>query len=147
VAAAAARLPAAGGVVAEALYLSVDPYQRCMFNADSGVDYAKAFAVGDPICGFGVGAVVASNVAAIPVGALVGGDAMTWRWQRFHTFHADAAGGAPDADGLPRLPLPAVLPAALGLTAATASVAIGALGITGLTAYHGVYDHLGGGGR
>ena len=36
-------------IVAKTLYLSVDPYMRCRFNSDTGVDYVKPFAIGSPV--------------------------------------------------------------------------------------------------
>lgn len=43
-------------VVARTLYLSVDPYMRCRFNADTGVDYVRPFEIGSPITSAAVSA-------------------------------------------------------------------------------------------
>eukprot|EP00948_MAST-09A_sp_MAST-9A-sp1_P003438 g3438.t1 len=49
-------------------YLSVEPYMRCRFNADTGVDYVSPFEVGAPLTGSAVAEVLETNAAATTLG-------------------------------------------------------------------------------
>lgn len=125
-------------IVCETLALSVDPYMRCRFFPDSGVDYVDAFAVNDTITSAGVGRVTAVGDAVAESGQFSPGDLVVeasfhWPWQ--HVAHFDLApmseGGQGDSLMLQRLPpmLPLV---------ALPTATLGAMGQTGLTAYFGV---------
>ncbi len=116
-----------GNVLVQTLFLSVDPLQRCMFNADTGVDYVNPFQLGETLCGAGVGVVVASKADHLPAGTLVGGNTLSYPWTSQWSVPAAEA--------------PSSLPAALGLTEHTASHALGVLGLTGLTAFFGLTAH------
>lgn len=63
--------PGDGEVLVRNLYLSVDPYMRGRMR--EGPSYTAGFELGQPLQGGAVGEVVASNAAAIPVGAYVSG--------------------------------------------------------------------------
>tara|TARA_R110002050_G_scaffold251885_3_gene390159 strand:+ start:793 stop:1125 length:333 start_codon:yes stop_codon:yes gene_type:complete len=56
-----------GDILAQTLYLSVDPYMRCRMNSDTGVGYMKAWSVGAAGDGGGVGRVIASRRADVAV--------------------------------------------------------------------------------
>ena len=61
------------------LFLSVDPYMRCRFNEETGVDYVAPFQIGSPIEGGGVGEVIESNCDGFIVGDIVSSQ-MGWQW-------------------------------------------------------------------
>jgi NADPH-dependent curcumin reductase len=113
-----AEIPAigAGQVLLKTRYLSLDPYMRGrMSDAKS---YAQPFAIGEPLGGGTVSAVVASNHADYVVGDTVlafGG------WQEY---------AVSDGTGLHKLD-----PKAAPVTAA-----LGVLGMPGLTAYTGLLN-------
>lgn len=48
-------------ILVKTLYLSVDPFLRCRLNEDSGVDYVKAWEIGETLNGMGVGVVLQSK--------------------------------------------------------------------------------------
>jgi NADPH:quinone reductase len=108
--------PAAGEVLVETRYLSVDPYMRGrMRDAES---YAEPWAVGDPMEGAVVGEVLESNHERWSAGDLVTGN-LQW------AEHATASGGALTPVDTDLAPAPAYL---------------GTLGMPGRTAYFGLLD-------
>jgi len=64
--------PEAGGVLVKVLYLSLDPAMRGWMN--EGKSYIPPVGLGEVMRAGGVGTVVASQNAAFPVGAAVGGN-------------------------------------------------------------------------
>ena len=52
------RTPAPHEVLCRTVYLSVDPFLRCRFNASTGVDYTQPYALGEPIASAGIGEVL-----------------------------------------------------------------------------------------
>jgi len=105
--------PAAGEVLCETLYLSLDPYMRSQI---AGRHLSGSVAPGDTMRGETVSRVIASRVNSIPVGTLVrcfGG----WR---SHSVHPQSE----------VFPLPADFPAP--------SLALSTLGMPGLTAWAGL---------
>jgi len=108
--------PAAGEVVVQTRYLSVDPYMRDRMSA--GESYAEPWAVGDPLQGGVVGDVVAENGTRYDEGDVVVG---TLEWADYT---------AADADSLTRID-PDLGPV---------STALGVLGMPGRTAYFGTVE-------
>ena len=108
--------PGAGEVLARALWVSVDPYQRGRMSESRS--YAKSLELGDVITAQAVGEVVESNDSRYEPGDLVVGQL---GWQEY----AVARGGA-----LRKLP-PGLEPPTLALHV---------VGQTGLTAYFGLFD-------
>ena len=131
-----------GELLVATLALSVDPVLRCRFNADTGAAYVAPFAVAGALRGAGIGRVIASRCAALPVGTLVGGDALDWPFAEYVRFPradyrpiAPASTGEAHAAGVPR-------PVALARAQAQPSLALGVLGLTGATAWLGVTHRL-----
>ena len=125
-------------LVCETLALSVDPYMRCRFFPDSGVDYVESFEVNKPITSAGVGCVTAVGEALAKAGRFAPGDLVVeasfhWPWQRVTEFDLAPASQGGQGDSLMLQRLPPMLPL-IALPTAT----LGALGQTGLTAYFGV---------
>jgi len=115
-----APTPAQGQALVRILYLSLDPSNRVWMG--EGESYMPPVALGEVMRGVAIGEVVASNVGAYPVGALVLG---LLGWQDYALIAPN------DASAVMRLPrLPFVQTTSL----------LGALGITGLTAYFGITD-------
>ena len=109
-------LPAAGQVLTQTLYLSLDPYMRGrMSDAPS---YAAPVPLGDVIVGGTVSRVIASENDAFKDGDLVLGFA---GWQQYDLS---------DGKGLPKLDVAISHPA----------LALGVLGMPGFTAYMGLLD-------
>ena len=81
-----------GEIVAKTLCLSVDPYMRVRFNADSGVAYAKSWQIGESFDGSGTGVVVESRDESFD--SFRPGDIihlpMCWRFQKFVNFNPQA---------------------------------------------------------
>ena len=77
-----------GEVLVKTLSLSVDPFLRCRLNEDSGVEYVKAWEVGQTLDGVGVGVVVQSSDTAFKRGDIVAGS--MWPFQKFVTFNPSA---------------------------------------------------------
>ena len=64
------------------LVLSVDPFLRCRFNAQTGVDYTKPYVVGEPICSAGLGVVLEAGAdveSSYAPGTLVVDPFDSWR--------------------------------------------------------------------
>ncbi|GAA3936056.1 NADP-dependent oxidoreductase [Hymenobacter algoricola] len=108
--------PAAGQVLLQTRYVSVDPYMRGRMSAAKS--YVAPFEVGQPISGGIVAEVVESRNDALPVGSVVVGNLP---WQQ----HSVA-----DGKGLTRIPT----------DQAPISYFLGLLGMPGLTAYFGLLD-------
>jgi len=105
-----------GDVLVEALYLSVDPYQRA---------YMTRYPVGVPMIGGQVSKVLESKNSKFPKDALVFG---AFGWRTHTVFNPDTEKSAHPAYVLPPL---GDLPV---------SVALGNLGMPGLTAYFGFLE-------
>jgi NADPH-dependent curcumin reductase CurA len=109
------RQPAAGEVLVQNLYFSVDPYMRGRMNDSKS--YVPPFAIGKAMEGSAVGLVVAAADSSLPVGALV---LSMFGWRE--GFVA-----------------PARMMQALDAGLAQPSTFLGLLGITGLTAWVGLW--------
>eukprot|EP00667_Euglena_gracilis_P013923 EG_transcript_14391 len=117
--------PKAPHLLAETLYLSVDPFLRCRFNADPGVDYTAPYAVGQPLSSAGIGYVMDSSVPGFSAGDLVLDPFDGWPWQRVVRM------GAERATRLRRIPPELALLCPISFT-------LGCIGQTGVTAYFGM---------
>ncbi len=108
--------PAAGEVLVQSIYLSLDPYMRGRMNdADS---YAEPIAVGEVMLGGAVARVVESNDPELRVGETVAG---MLGWQEYAVAQGrDLRKVDPDL--------------------APVSTALGVLGMPGLTAFFGLLD-------
>ncbi|EOD26633.1 prostaglandin reductase-like protein [Emiliania huxleyi CCMP1516] len=124
------RTPAPHEVLCRTVYLSVDPFLRCRFNASTGVDYTQPYALGEPIASAGIGEVlqVGDAVRGPAPGDLVVEPFDSFPWQSVAVLEAAKVQRVP--------PLLALLlpPSAL----------LGACGQTGLTAWCGL-ETVGGG--
>ena len=78
-----------GEIVAKTVCLSVDPYMRVRFNADSGVAYAKSWQVGESFDGSGMGIVMESKDDSFRPGDLVHLP-MCWPFQKIVKFNPRA---------------------------------------------------------
>lgn len=110
-----------GQALVRTLYLSVDPTNRIWMSEMRS--YIDPVAIGAVMRGIGIGQVVASERADVPVGAIVTG---LTGYQSYAVID-DAT------DEMPYAILPEPLPAPLSLF-------LGALGHTGITAYLGLQD-------
>jgi hypothetical protein len=108
--------PAAGQVLLETLWISLDPYMR--LRMDERESYAPAVQLGQPMVAGGVARVVDSQAPGLRPGDIVAGGV---GWQSHPVV---------DAAALRRLEL----------TADSARQALGALGMPGLTAYCGLME-------
>ena len=124
------RTPAPHEVLCRTVYLSVDPFLRCRFNASTGVGYTQPYALGEPIASAGIGEVlqVGDAVRGLAPGDLVVEPFDSFPWQSVAVLEAAKVQRVP--------PLLALLlpPSAL----------LGACGQTGLTAWCGL-ETVGGG--
>ena len=105
---------APGGLLAQQLYLSLDPYVRPMM--DPVRSYVPHLNPGDLMPGFGVGRVLKSDSDAVPVGSYVAG---RFGWQEFATLDPTAVRRVDSALG-------------------PVSTAVGVLGMPGATAHYGL---------
>ncbi|MDS1311569.1 NADP-dependent oxidoreductase [Marinobacter xiaoshiensis] len=80
------RMPEEGEVVAQVLWLSLDPYMRPRMNDAKG--YMDPIAIDDPIVGESVARIVESRSNKLKVGDLV---TCYSGWQEYVTFPADAS--------------------------------------------------------
>ncbi len=110
--------PSDGQALVRTLYLSIDPTMRGWMT-EAG-NYLPGVALGDPVRCFGVGEVVESRTASLPVGSLAYGFT---DWQEYALMGA--------GDPIAPLSLPATI---------SPSDALSVYGITGLTAYFGLTD-------
>ena len=109
-------VPSEGQVLVQALWLSLDPYQRGRMR--TGPSYATALELGDVITGGVVGRIVESRTPAFADGDIVEGPL---GWQEY---------ALSDGRNLRKVD------AALG----PLSTALGVLGMPGMTAYFGFLD-------
>ncbi|XP_049766087.1 prostaglandin reductase 1-like [Schistocerca cancellata] len=107
-----------GQILAEAIYISVDPYQRA---------YKNMHHVGNTMIGSQVARIVESRAAGFPVGRYVVG---YWGWR-----DRTVADVGPDA---PYFMSPAMLVPDLGEL--PLSLSLGVLGMPGITAYFGLLE-------
>lgn len=105
---------APGGLLAQQLYLSLDPYVRPMM--DPVRSYVPHLNPGDLMPGFGVGRVLKSDSDALPVGSYVAG---RFGWQEFASLDAAAVRRIDSGLG-------------------PVSTAVGVLGMPGATAHYGL---------
>ncbi|KAH9495029.1 Prostaglandin reductase 2 [Bulinus truncatus] len=110
-------------VLIQNLYLSMDPALRCRMNSESGVEYMKAWEVGETIHGVGgIGKVIATADPDFVVGDLVSSTA-EWPWQLYFIF---------PSNGVRKIPAEII--------SISPRFCLSVFGITGLTAYFGVKD-------
>ncbi|CAK8697566.1 unnamed protein product [Clavelina lepadiformis] len=109
-------------LVVETKYISVDPYMRCRMNVDSGVDYAKAWGIGETISGFAVGRVLQSTNESYKKGDLVTSTDMSWQWKKFTVVHSESIRKID------------------GISEEQSSLTLGIFGLTGLTGAIGVME-------
>ncbi|MDA0206055.1 MAG: NADP-dependent oxidoreductase [Acidobacteria bacterium] len=110
------RAPREGEVLVRNLYLSVDPYMRGRMRATKS--YTPGFELGKPLHGGGVGEIVESQSAKLPVGSYVSG---MLGWENYTTAAAES--------------LSLVDPALAPLSAY-----LGALGMPSMTAWYGMQE-------
>jgi prostaglandin reductase 2 len=117
----------AGTLRCRTLLLSVDPFLRCRFNEETGVDYTAPFAVGEPISSAGIGQVLQTGpgVHGFRAGDLVLQPFDAWPWSAQPVLPAQTL---------------ALIPVALGLLVPPSAL-LNAVGQPGLTAYCGV-EHV-----
>jgi len=108
--------PAAGQVLVQTIYLSVDPYMRGRMS--DAASYAPPLAIGDVMPGGAVGRVLESEDSKFAVGAIVQG---MLGWQEYAVV---------DGHDL----------RAVDESLAPIQAALGVLGMPGLTAYFGLLD-------
>jgi NADPH-dependent curcumin reductase CurA len=111
-----ARAPAAGEVLLQTVYLSIDPAMRSWMSEGTG--YNQKMAIGDVMQGGGIARVLESRAADFTVGDLV---QARLGWQSHPT-------------------LPARFLQKLDLTMGAAEDWIGPLGLSAVTAYFGLFD-------
>ncbi|KAJ6631871.1 alcohol dehydrogenase [Mycena sp. CBHHK59/15] len=111
-------IPLNGGFLIKTLVLSVDPYMRGKMRLPEKKSYSPPFTIGEPLSGFGIGLVLRSENASVPVGKHVYG---------YNIQHQEYS-VIPSLDGFaliekhPNLPWTAY---------------VGAAGMPGMTAYMG----------
>ncbi|XP_037081564.1 prostaglandin reductase 2-like [Pollicipes pollicipes] len=116
--------PAAGHVLVQNLYLSVDPAQRCQMNEASGADYLLPWRLDEPVPGLGgVGKVLSSNHADFRSGDVVMSGFFEWPWRLYFSIDASKIMKVDERLVGKRLSLP-----------------ISCLGLVGLTALFGITE-------
>ncbi|BFZ07719.1 hypothetical protein BsWGS_10758 [Bradybaena similaris] len=115
--------PKDGEVLIKNEYLSLDPALRCVMNEDSGVDYLKAWDIGETLSGFGgIGTVVSSGDPNF-----LPGDQVTtlyqWPWKVYFVISSSCVRKIPEV-----------------ISAISPTFCLHVTGITGLTAYLGVQE-------
>ena len=110
------KAPAAGEVLAKAVYISVDPYMRSRMSG--GSSYSDPIGIGDTMVGLGIGRVIESHSPAFAAGDVVLGE---WGWREYAL-----------SDGRAWIKLPP--------QSAPVSLKLGVLGMSGITAYFGLLD-------
>lgn len=70
--------PAAGEVLAKAVYISVDPYMRSKMSG--GSSYSDPIGIGDTMVGLGIGRVIESHSPAFAAGDFILGE---WGWREY----------------------------------------------------------------
>eukprot|EP00038_Savillea_parva_P011754 m.199862 g.199862 ORF g.199862 m.199862 type:complete len:467 (+) comp20868_c0_seq1:94-1494(+) len=121
-----ARTVPTGHVLVKTMWLSVDPFMRCRFNADTGVDYTAPYQLEQPLTSAGIGyvQVCGPDVDGLSPGDLVIDPFDSWPWQ------SDAVLAASQVTR--------VTPTLETLIPVTQL--LGNVGLSGLTALHGVRD-------
>lgn len=110
-----------GQVMAQTIYISVDPYLRCRMNEDTGADYIQPWKISDVLDSGGIGVVEKSRYDHIQPGDIV--TSFNWPWQTKCVL---------EGNSLTKLD-PSLVDGHL-------SHFLGAVGLTGLTAYLGVKE-------
>jgi NADPH-dependent curcumin reductase CurA len=126
------RERSASDILARTLYVSVDPYMRCRFNEDPGVDYTQPFGEGELIYSAGIGEVIDVRPGAetsLKVGDIVLDWFDGWGWSSVAEFNAEQAAKLKV--------LPVELAAMIPLT-----YTMGGTGQTGLSAYFGILGEV-----
>ena len=107
---AAGQLSAADMLYCRTLYLSVDPFLRCRFNASTGVDYTQPYQPGEPLTSAGIGQVIACGQRASERGFAAGDLVLqpfdAWPWASAVSIPASSVSRIPVALGVlawPRL--------------------------------------------
>lgn len=120
------------GIVLETLYISTDPYMRCKFNDDTGVDYTAPFEIGKPITSAGIGKVIKVNEknTNYKEGDLLFSDFDAWPWAEKFTI----TGKEIDSKFKP---VPLELLGSCPIT-----YILGSVGLTGLSAYYGILGEV-----
>jgi NADPH-dependent curcumin reductase CurA len=108
--------PGDGQVLAQAVYISIDPYMRSKMSG--AASYPDPINIGDTMVGLGIGRVLESHNPAFSAGDFVLGE---WGWREYSM-----------SDGRAWLKLPA--------HSASVSMKLGVLGMSGITAYFGLLD-------
>ncbi|KIL66852.1 hypothetical protein M378DRAFT_103072 [Amanita muscaria Koide BX008] len=106
-----------GTFLLKTLVVSIDPYLRGQMRDKSVQSYSKAFTLGEPIFGYGVGLVLRSNDAAVRVGDHVYG---TLIFAEYHVYKLEDISSMRILDNKHNLPW---------------SVYVGVAGMPGQTAY------------
>ena len=119
-----------GQVRLRLLVLSVDPYQRCMFNKDPGADYLTPYQLNEPLWSGGVCCVIESAHPKYRAGTYVASQ-MHMKWQEY--IVADPDSEIPDLEVLPEWSL-------YVRNTFDARLAISFLGMPGLSAFHAVTE-------
>lgn len=112
-----------GDILIKNRFLSLDPALRCLLNADSGVDYVKAYELGTTVMGLGgIGEVVSSADPNFKTKDLVTPN-FQWPWQLYFVVRNSTIRKIPEE-----------------VAATSPSLCLSVLGITGLTAILGVKE-------
>ncbi|KAJ8309265.1 hypothetical protein KUTeg_014139 [Tegillarca granosa] len=114
-------------VLIRSTHLAIDPALRCRLNEDSGVDYMKAFEIGDTVAGFGgIGVVIKSSNKTLQKGDMVVSQ-FGWPWKLYFKTKPDTGVNLIKVDKAQCGDRPSLLLSVLGLT-------------SGLTSYIGVTE-------
>jgi hypothetical protein len=72
-----------GHVLVKTMWLSVDPFMRCRFNEETGVEYTAPYEVGQPIASAGIGfvQVCGEGVEELAPGNIVMDPFDAWPWR------------------------------------------------------------------
>lgn len=127
-----ATASSSSGVIAETLYLSIDPFLRCRFNEDTGVEYTKPYQVGKPISSAGIGRVVEAwgeLSEKYKEGDIIVEAFDSWPWQDTVAFDNTTAAS------LTKVPAEMALLCPLTFT-------LGCVGQTGVSAYFGILGEV-----
>ena len=130
------------------LYFSVDPYLRCQFDEQTGVDYVQPYKIDGPITSMCVGIVekVINNKQEqqkqLSEGSLViSENPAGWPWRTLLFFSSTSSSSSSSPFLLPLKDLRSL--ANLPITQELASHMLGVFHVTGLTAYFGILKESG----
>ncbi|XP_028409882.1 prostaglandin reductase 2-like [Dendronephthya gigantea] len=124
-----------GEIIAKTLCLSVDPYMRCRFNENSGVDYMKSWQIGETIDASGTGVILESKDESFKPGDVIHLP-MCWPFQKFVNFNSQKLlSNADSTDGLH-----ALQKVESDILQKHPSLTLGLLGVTGMTAILGLRE-------